>query len=214
MLFLIFKSIAGAFAITVENYTGIWIPQGWVFFPFTIIACENLSSNTRYSGYSTLQCSFIDPLKEAINMFTVHDDWITNEGNNRLVGKYNVDGEIEFFKQSQNGYERLFKWRRPNLRDYVGLWEQGTEGSKELIDIHCKYFSEKQLECIQRNAEKEKRLTYTVQETSITNNANSSLQGKFNRDGSISWFLDTTYFLTWKRKGKFLEYLWNRVRKY
>ena len=117
------------------------------------------------------------------------------------------------FKRSKNGYERQFKWRRLNVRDYIGFWEQRSEGSKELIDIHCKHFSEEQLECIQRNSEKEKRLTYTVQETSITNNANSSLQGKFNRDGSISWFLDTTYFLTWKRKGKILEYLWNRVRK-
>ena len=217
MLFLIFKSIAGAFTITVENYTGIWIPQR-DFYPFAIIACEHLPDNTKYPLYSALQCSYKDPWKESTNMFFVLDDWITNEfitnDNSRLVGKYNVGGEIELFKRSTNGYKSIGKWQRPFVRDYIGIWEQGSERSKELIDIHCKYFSEKQLECIQRNAEKEKRLTYTVQESSITNTANSSLQGKFNRDGSISWFLDTTYFLTWKRKGKILEYLWNRVRKY
>ena len=48
MLFSIFQSIAGAFAITVENYTGIWIPQRDVY-PFAVIACENLSNKTKYT---------------------------------------------------------------------------------------------------------------------------------------------------------------------
>ena len=208
MLFLIFKSIAGAFAISVENYTGIWIPPR-DFYPFAIMACENLSNNTKYSVSSTLECTYKDPWKELKNMFIVHDDWITNyrltNDESRLVGKYNVDGEIELFKRSNKGYERIGKWQRPDVRDYIGFWEQGSERSKEFIDIHCKQLSEKQLECILRNFEGEKRLTYSVRETSIANNANTSLQGKLNHDGSISWFLDTNYFSTWKRKVSF----WN-----
>ena len=74
-----------------DDYTGIWIPPR-DFYPFTIIACENLSDNTKYSVYSTLQCSFIDPWRELTHMYIVHDDWITNVGNSRFVGKYNVDG--------------------------------------------------------------------------------------------------------------------------
>ena len=208
MLFLIFKSIAGAFTITVENYTGIWIPQRDLY-PFAVIACENLSDNTKYPLHSILQCNYKDPWTESTTRFIVQDDWITNEfvtiDDSILVGKYNVDGEIELFKRSTNGYKRIVKWQRPNVRDYIGIWEQVSERSKEFIDIHCKQLSKKQLECILRNFEGEKRLTYTVRETSITNNANTSLQGKFNRDGSISWFLDTNYFSTWKRKVNF----WN-----
>ena len=206
-----------------DDYTGIWIPPR-NFYPFTIIACENLSDNTKYSVYPTLQCSLIDPWMEATNKYIVHDDWITNdfesiknEGNSRLFGKYNVDGEIEWFNRSPNGYERVGKWQRPNVRDYIGIWEQRSERSKEFIDIYCNNTflenSEEQLKCILRNSEEGKVLTFTVNGTSITYNANSSLLGKFNRDGSISWFLDTNYFLTWRRKGKFLEYLWNRVMK-
>ena len=210
MLFLIFKSIAGAFAISVENYTGIWIPPR-DFYPFAIMACENLSNNTKHTVYSTLQCIYKDPWQESTNTFIVHDDWMTNEGSSMLIGKYNVDGEIELFKRSTNGYKRIGKWQRPNVRDYIGIWQQGSEHSNEFSDVYCKHLSEDQLECILRNSEEEKMWTYTVRETSITNNANSSLQGRFNRDGSISWFLDTNYFLTWRRKGKFLEYLWNRA---
>ena len=196
-----------------DDYTGIWIPQRDIY-PFAIIACENLSDDTKYSVYPTLKCSFIDPWRELTNMYIVHDDWITNEGNSRLFGKYNVDSEIELFERSTNGYESLGKWERPNVRDYIGIWEQRSERSKEFIDIYCKHLSEEQLKCILRNSEEGKSLTYTVSEASITNNANSSLLGKFNRDGSISWFLDTNYFLTWRRKGKFLEYLWKRVMKW
>ena len=211
MLFSIFQSIAGAFAITVENYTGIWIPQRDVY-PFAVIACENLSNKTKYSVNSILQCIYKDPWKESTNMFIVHDDWIANDEIG-LVGKYNVDGEIELFKRSTNGYERIGKWQRTNVRDYIGVWELVSERSKESSDIHCKKISQEQLACIMRKSKEGKWLTYSVRETSITNNANSSLQGMFNRDGSISWFLDTNYFLTWKRKGKFLQCLWNRAMK-
>ena len=209
---MIFKSIAGALAITVKNYTGIWIPQR-DFYPFAVVACEHLSDNTKFSVYSTIQCGFIDPWKESRYRFIVHDDWITNKVNSRLIGKYNVDGEIELFGRSTNGYERLEKWQRPNVRDYIGIWEQGSERSKEFSNVYCNHLSEEQLECILPNFEEEKRFDYTVRETSITNNANSSLQGTFNRDGSISWFLDTSYVFAWKRKGKFLKYLWNRAMK-
>ena len=67
-----FNSITGAFSITVVDYTGIWIPQR-DFYPFAIIACENLSNNTKYSVSSTLQCIYKDPWKELENMFTVHE---------------------------------------------------------------------------------------------------------------------------------------------
>ena len=216
MLFSIFQSIAAAFAITVENYTGIWIPQRDVY-PFAVIACENLSNNTKYSVNSTLQCIYKDPWKELTNMYIVYDDWIANDRSTTdeisIVGKYNVDGEIELFKRSTNGYERIGKWQRTNVRDYIGVWELVSERSKESSDIHCKKISQEQLACIMRKSKEGKWLTYSVRETSITNNANSSLQGMFNRDGSISWFLDTNYFLTWKRKGKFLQCLWNRAMK-
>ena len=194
------------------DYTGIWIPQRDDF-PFTILACEHLSDNTKSTSDSTLECSSIDPWEELIHVFIVYDDWITHEKSNKIVGKYNIDGEIEWFDRSTNDNERRGKWKRPSVRDYIGVWEQMSEHSNEFSNIHCKHLSEVQLECILRNSEGEIRLTYTVRETSITSNANPSLQGKFNRDGSISWFLDTNHFLTWKRKGKFFEYLWNREIK-
>ena len=199
-----------------DNYTGIWIPER-DHFPFAIVACEHLSDDAE-SSFSTLECSSIDPWKEIVFIvYIVYDDWIvkrtnviTNEPSD-VIGKYNVDGEIEWFGGFTNDTKRRGKWRRPSARDYIGVWEQVSELSKEFSNIYCKHLSEDQLECILRNFEREKRLTYTVHETSITSNANSSLQGKFNSDGSITWFLDTNHFLTWKRKGKFYKYLLNRA---
>ena len=116
------------------DYTGIWIPQRDDF-PFTILACEHLSDNTKSTSDSTLECSSIDPWEELIYVFIVYDDWITHEKSNKVVGKYNVDGEIEWFDRSTNDNERRGKWKRPSVRDYIGVWEQVSEHSNEFSNI-------------------------------------------------------------------------------
>ena len=186
----------------IDDFTGVWIPPRDTF-PFATIFCEKLSEGSKSSVSSRLQCSFINPWQESINTFTVYGDWITNEGNNRLVAKYNEDGEIELFDRYSNDDIRMHgKWKRASVRDYIGIWEQKSTNSNELIDIHCKHLSEHQLECILPYSKDKQSFTFTIRETSIANNARSSLQGKFNHDGSVSWLMEGKYLMTWKRKSR------------
>ena len=82
-----------------DDYTGIWISER-DHFPFAIVSCEHLSDDAE-SSFSTLECRSIDHWKEIV--FIVYDDWIvkrtnviTNETSD-VIGKYRVNGEIEWF---------------------------------------------------------------------------------------------------------------------
>ena len=192
---------------TIHDYTGIWIPQKDDSHPLTVIDCKKLSN-------TTIECIFKDSWHELTYIFVYHNNTIVHAEENShigMIGKYDVHGEINWYRRYSGGIFKEIgsktvmtniKWRRPQVSNYVGIWELQSNDSKELMEIRCKQLSEEQLECKSQNDKNEKRLIYRVRKTSVTNNANSTLQGRFKHDGSISWYMEEKHFMTWKRKGK------------
>ena len=185
--------------LEIQDVTGVWVQMASDQFnmpPMTVL-CEKISENY-------LKCTFTFPWKEKfVQTFSVDGIFLSNcDYTDQVVeGVFSSDGEVIWRVEASY----FTSWRRPCINDYLGDWQQVSTVSNEKEDISCTKISEEKFECTSSNSLREGTLVFTVHGTLIISDGDATVCGNLDGNGYISWFKESTHFMTWERKGSYFS---------
>ena len=193
---------------TIKDYEGLWIliENGK---SVGLITAEIRSETKLTVSYHN---SFMGSWSKSYsykNHYITLDDWKSEH-----LGILKSDGKVTWkWPGGEMGMTRT--WRRPDASDYIGNWIAKREDEilpvLPEMPVFCKQFNVKQLICNYVSvtiADAPAKFLYDVDEGTliVIDDEFSDTVGKLQGDGSINWFMNDRYFLTWERRGKLFAF--------